>query len=85
MIKSSRAALAEHIGSDISELPPAYQPGLYTKTVYAFDDCYMCATKDSKKLPKPLTKTRGSEFNWSEVKDEYVNSYGWKIFTAPIE
>lgn len=82
MIKSAKSALANHFGWDIAEMKDyEYQAGLYTKQVFSVGaDDYYCASTDPKKLPKPVSKNRGSDFNWVEVPDNFVNKYGWKIF-----
>lgn len=81
-MKSAKEALATHLGMDTAELTEyRYQPGRFTKTVYAVADSYYCAGKDSLSLPKP-TRESGMTISWAEVPDPYVNGCGWKIFSA---
>jgi len=81
MINSPSAALATHLEYDNKELAEyKYQPGRFTRTVYALNDAYYCATADKKKLPK---NTRGdANFKWVEVPDRFVNDFGYFIFKA---
>jgi len=79
-MKTAREALATHLNMDMSELSEyAYQSGRFTKTVYNLEIGYYCATKDPKKLPQPISK-QTDKFEWVEVKDAFLNSYGWLIF-----
>lgn len=83
MIKSAKSALATYFGWELSEVKEyEYHPGQYTKPVYGLSDAYFCATKNKKKLPVPLDDNDYG-FEWEEVKDDFVNSYGWYIFKAP--
>ncbi len=82
MIKSAKSALATHLGWDISDLKDyEYQSGRFTKTVFSLRDSYYCATKDVNKLPEPTRKNHVG-FQWIEIEDRFVNSYGWKIFNS---
>jgi hypothetical protein len=81
-MKTGKEALATHLGLDYSELSHySYQPGQFTRTVYAIDDGYYVAVKDKSQLPKP-TRASGRKFQWREVEDKYLNSKGWRIYKA---
>lgn len=85
MIKSAKSALANHFGWELSEVKDyEYHAGSYTKPVYALSNSYYCASKDEKRLPKPFSENDG-KFDWIEVKDDFINQFGWKIFKASTE
>jgi len=80
-MKTGKEALSAHTDIDYNDLDDyAYQHGRFTKVVYGLPNGYYCASKDSK-LPQP---TRGSDnkITWVEQPDNFVNSYGWKIYKA---
>lgn len=67
-------ALAEHLGIDYSELKDyRYHAGKSSTPIYAIDDCYYCAGKKA-------AIHMDIEFDWIEVPDKYINSFGIKIF-----
>lgn len=72
-------ALATHLQMDIQELKDyRYHYGHTTKPVYAINENYYCCTKNKE---KPATYRRQSMiFEWVEVKDEFINSFGYKIW-----
>lgn len=77
-IKTKRQAVAQHLGMDSSEMEDyRYHYGHTSQPVYALDDTYYCAVK---KGQKPATHREGMDWKWTEVKDDYVNGFGYKIF-----
>ncbi len=77
-MKSSKEALATHLGMDIAELKNyVYQSGYFTKPVYTIENRYYCCSKNT---PAKSRDSYGTQFIWIEVKDEFVNKHGWKIF-----
>lgn len=81
-MKSSKEALATHLGMDMSDLSDYnYQPGRFTRAVYAVDDNYYCAVKTFNDLPKPTRKSV-EPLHWREEPDPYVNKYGYHVFKA---
>lgn len=84
-MKSSKAALATHLGIDMSEMKDySYQPGRFTRSVYYVENAYWCSVKETRHLPK-ATRLMGMELEWKEVPDKHVNGFGWKVFTATHE
>lgn len=82
-MKTNKEALATHLNMDTSDLTDYnYQPGRYTKSVYALSDGYYCASKNGI-LPKAVRKD-GITFKWIEIKDNFVNKYGYKIYVHAI-
>jgi len=81
-MKSNKEALATHLGMDMRDLRDyTYQPGRFTRAVYAVDDKYYCVVKDIKDLPKP-TRKHVDPLQWQEESDPYVNKYGFRVFKA---
>lgn len=81
-MKTAKEALACHLGMDISDLTDYnYQPGRYTKTIYGLSHGYYVAVRSINDLPKP-TRKNVTEFKWVEKVDNFVNKYGWLIFTS---
>jgi hypothetical protein len=78
MIKSGKAALANHFGWDIAEVDDhIYQRGMFSKNVYTVGNSYYCVTKTT---PAKSRDINGTKFDWKEVKDDFINRDGWKIF-----
>ncbi len=83
MIKTARQALATHWGIDFADVPDYhYTAILYNIPVYAIGNDYFCASKKSP--AKEIGMNITDELQWSEVKDEFVNKEGWKIFKATV-
>lgn len=81
-MKTAKEALATHLGMDYSDLSHYnYQPGRFTRAIYAVDDGYYVAVRHQSQLPKQ-TRKFGGDLKWKEVVDSHVNSKGWKIFKA---
>lgn len=79
MIKSKRDAFATHCGLDYAETEHyRYHYGHTSQPVWAFDSCYYCVTKGSQKPAK--YKGDADHWTWEEVKDNFVNTYGYKIW-----
>ena len=79
-MKNKKEAIAVYLMLDLSEVSDyRYHYGHTTIPVYAIDDCYYCATKGTE---KPAKHRYNMEFNWIEVIDTYVNSYGFKIYKS---
>jgi len=81
MIKSKRQAIATHLGLDASDIEHyRYHYGLTSQPVYAFSDCYYCATKGNQ---KPATHINGSiVWKWEAVTDGYLQKSGYKIWKS---
>lgn len=80
MIKSKREALAQHFNLDFAETEDfRYHQGRTTQPVYAFTDFYICITKGGQ---KPATHRDGFEWNWVEIKDDFVNKFGYNIWKS---
>lgn len=81
-MKTAKEALANHLYMDMADMKDyIYQPGRYTRAVYALHDGYYCAVKDEKKLPQP-TRHETSKLKWVQQSDSWCEKYGWKIFKA---
>ncbi len=79
MLKTSKEALANHLGWDIADLKDArYQSTQYNSPVYSISNDYFCATPEGKAPAKPMRKGV-DPFNWVEV-PSFVNQYGFKIY-----
>ena len=73
-------ALASHLQMDIQELKDyRYHYGHTSRPVYAVSDNYYCCTKGSQ---KPATHRSGMPWEWVEVKDNFINNFGYKIWKA---
>lgn len=82
-IKSKRDAFAQHCVLDFAETEDyRYHYGLTTQPVWAFDDCYYCVTNESQ---RPAKHRDGSIWQWQEIKNDFINKDGWKIWKAPTE
>jgi hypothetical protein len=80
MIKTAKEALAQHLGIDYADLKEqTYQPGRYSKPVYTFNESYFTVTKGSAKPAQP-TREQMDAIQWQEVKNNYVNGFGFKIW-----
>lgn len=82
IMKTAKEALATHLGMNYADLSEYnYQYGHWSKSIYAIGDNYFCCVKEGQ---KPATPTRKGVANkeWTELKDEYVNKYGWKLFIS---
>lgn len=78
MIKSKRDAMAAHCGLDFAETEDyRYHYGLTTQPVWAFTRYYICVTKGNQ---KPAKHRQGTEWNWQEIPDPFVNKDGYKIW-----
>ena len=74
-MKTSKEALATHLGMDYSDLNDCrYQYGRTPYPIYNIGETYYCCFKGSKKLWNSDT------IIWVEVKDEYIDSFGFRIF-----
>ena len=81
-IRSSKAALASHLGFDMAEMNDyLYQSTRFTRSVYALDDFKYCAVREVRDLPKP-THPSTIALDWEEVIDRHVNEQGYKIFKS---
>lgn len=81
-MKTAKEALATHLGMSFSDLADYnYQYGHWSKSIYAIGDETYCCVKEGAAPAKPNRKNVSPK-NWQEVKDEYVNKFGWKIFKA---
>lgn len=79
-IKSKRDAIAQHLSLDIAEVEDyRYHYGHTTQPVYAFTSSYYCATKMNQ---RPAKHRDGMAWEWVEVKDDYVNRGGYKIWKS---
>lgn len=77
-IRSKREAIAQHLMLDYSEVEDyRYHYGHTTQPVYAIDDVYYCISKGA-----PAKHKYDMEFNWTEVKDDFVNQAGYKIYKS---
>ncbi len=84
MIKTSKQALATHLGMDFADMEHyRYRGRVQTIPVYAVGNEYYCSskTKPAKEIGSNIT----DELKWGEVKDDFVNRDGWKIFQAKSE
>ena len=80
MIKNKREAIAQHLMLDHAEVEDyRYHYGHTTQPVYALTDAYYCATKGNQ---KPAKHKSGFDWEWVEVKDDYLNQYGYKIWKS---
>ncbi len=84
MIKTAKQALAQHWQMDLDDMSHyRYKGRLTDKPVYSIDNEYYCASKG--KPSKEIGTNIGDTYQWEEVKDDFVNSQGWKIFKASSE
>lgn len=76
---TQKSAIATHLGMDIHDLDDCeYQSTKNSGAkIFVIGNNYYCAIKN-----KPLP--RKNEFNWTEVKDDYVNKNGYKIYITEI-
>lgn len=83
MIKSKREAFAVHCGLDFSETEDfRYHYGRTTQPVWAFDTCYYCITKQGQ---RPAKHRDGIQWNWKEIKNQFINQFGYIIWKAGTE
>jgi len=84
MIKSKRDALATHLMLDFSETEDyRYHYGHTSQPVWAFTDCYYCVTRLNQKPAKHILSE--IDWNWEEVKNDFINKDGYKIWKADTE
>ncbi len=82
-IKGSKEALAWHLGWDIADLKDCqYQPGRTTKAIYTIGDDYYTCIPLGQSPPKATRNDR--EWDWAEIKDNFVNYQGYKIFKQTV-
>ena len=80
MIKTRRQAFAQYCGLDHAETEDyRYHAGRTSIPVYAINHTYYCVTKGKQ---KPASHRDGMGLSWKEVKDDFVNKDGWKIWEA---
>lgn len=80
MIKSPTQAIATHLQMDYAELKDyRYHYGHTSRPVYAVSENYWCCTKGSQ---KPASHRDGMEWKWVEVKDAFVNQYGYILWKS---
>ncbi len=81
-MRTQAEAVASHFGMDVASVRDCeYQPGKSVVKVFTLADDYYCAVKEGKKPPQT---GRYSDMEWVEVKDYFVNHYGWKLFKHTI-
>ena len=77
-MKTPTEALANHLQMDYYELKDyRYHYGHTSIPVYALEKSYYCCTRGSK---KPATHRSGMEWNWIEVKNDFINKFGYRIW-----
>jgi hypothetical protein len=80
MIKTKRQAFATHCGMDFADTEDfRYRYGRTSQPVWAFDKDTYCVTKGNQ---KPAIDRSGTQWKWVEVKDPYVNQFGFKIWKS---
>jgi hypothetical protein len=71
-------AFASHCGLDLSESREyRYHTGRTSQPVWAIDNAYYCVTKGNE---LPATHRDGMEWNWTEIADQHLNQYHYKIW-----
>lgn len=84
-MKTAIEALASHLNYDISELKEyRYQPSRSTKPIYSIGDDYLTCIKGKQK-PAQSTERNADEWFWEEIKNDFVNKYGFKILRRLTE
>ena len=80
-IKTSTQALAILWSCDVGDVKDSRYHGGHTSIpVYSSDDGYWCSSKT-----KPAVHYNDDIlWEWKEVKDNFVNSQGWKIWKCEI-
>jgi hypothetical protein len=79
-VKSRKDALAAHYMMDIADVDDyRYHAGLTNIPVYAFDRCYVCVTKGNQ---KPAKHRDGMDWEWKEIKDDFINQDGWRLWES---
>lgn len=82
-MKTKKEALATHWGCDIADLKDCrYHAGRTSIPVYTSGNDYYCSTAGDGKPAIYLSrgKNQSTQWSWVEVKDDYVNSFGFKIW-----
>lgn len=84
-MKTSKEALAQFLGWDYADLKDnRYHAGRTSIPVYCCGNDYYCCNKDGKPPAKYISRgtDQSIQFGWTEIKDSYINSFGWKIWKA---
>jgi len=82
-IKSKREAFATHYGLDYADTEDyRYQYGRTTQPVWVVNDKYITVSKVGQ---APAKHRNGIEWNWEEIKDEFINRDGWIIWESQVK
>ncbi len=87
-IKTAREAMAQHLGWEYSELKEyRYHAGRTSCPVYTTGNLYYCATKGNKKPARYISRgiDQTTQWTWEEVKEPYINGFGFKIWQSKSE
>jgi hypothetical protein len=82
-IKTRLQAIATYFCCDVYEAEECrYQSTRTSMPVWTKGIAFYCVTKGSQ---KPAVHSDGMEWKWKRVDDNFINSFGWKIWKSESE